>query len=71
MLRSIAKATLRRLGYSITRYSPPQKGRFDGLKLAPDREDKYKWLSALGVRTILDVGAHEGEAARVVPGDFP
>lgn len=42
-----------------------------GKKFAPDQEDKYKWLDALNIKTVLDVGAWEGDSVKQFTGLFP
>jgi FkbM family methyltransferase len=42
-----------------------------GKKFAPDQDDKYKWLDALNIKTVLDVGAWEGDSVKQFTGLFP
>jgi FkbM family methyltransferase len=58
-----ARAVLGRFGLQLTRVPT--------YAFEPRPEDKYRWLSAFGFRTVLDVGAHEGESARQFHRLFP
>lgn len=55
MLKRIVKRGLQALGRH-------QQSR--SLKFAPDPTDELKWISAAGIHSVLDIGAHSGEAAR-------
>jgi FkbM family methyltransferase len=37
----------------------------------PDAEHRYRWLEPLGIRTVVDIGAHQGEFARRIHGVLP
>jgi FkbM family methyltransferase len=58
-----AKAVLGRFGLQLSR-TP-------SYAFEPRPEDKYRWLAAFPIRTVLDVGAHRGESARHFHELFP
>jgi FkbM family methyltransferase len=60
------KRMIRSLGYDLTALPGEADYRF-----APRPEDRHKWLQSMGIRTILDVGAHTGESALEFRRIFP
>jgi len=63
LVKTSAKALLGRFGLELKR-APTYA-------FEPRPEDKYRWLAPFGFRTVLDVGAHEGESARQFHALFP
>jgi len=57
LARRGANAVLGRFGLQLTRVPTPT------YEFEPRPADKYRWLGEFGFRTVLDVGAHEGESA--------
>jgi FkbM family methyltransferase len=55
LARDSANAVLGRLGLRLSRAA--------NYAFEPRPEDKYRWLAPFGFRTVLDVGAHEGQSA--------
>jgi FkbM family methyltransferase len=43
----------------------------ESFKLGPSAEDKFKWIQGMGIKTVIDVGAHAGESARQFHQIFP
>lgn len=64
-MKSLAKELISKLffllGFEITRKS----GNITraNLKFAPEEKDRYKWIQNMGIKTVIDVGAHNGESA--------
>jgi FkbM family methyltransferase len=69
-LRNIAKAVVKRpfnaIGLDVVRRAPE-------VEAPPPQPDnnRFLWLSRLEIRTIVDVGAHHGEFARMIHGALP
>jgi FkbM family methyltransferase len=65
-----------RTGYGafdwLTRNSPTA-ARFLGhpYVFVPDEAHRFRWLEALDIRTVLDIGAHEGDYAKRIHGILP
>jgi hypothetical protein len=32
-------------------------------KFVPNQDEKYLWIKNMGIKTVLDIGAHEGKTA--------
>jgi FkbM family methyltransferase len=60
------RAVFKSMGYTINRIPGDEQYRF-----GPRPEDRYKWIQGMGIRTILDVGAHAGEGAEQFAALFP
>jgi FkbM family methyltransferase len=61
MIRPLSRAIkgiFRTLGFRLERIPPGNPYDF-----APRPEDRDRWIRDLGIRTVLDVGAHDGESA--------
>ncbi len=52
------KRAFQRFGIRIERIPPTNP-----LKFEPNPEDRNRWISEMGIKTVLDVGAHIGESA--------
>lgn len=59
MLKRIVERGLQAVGLTIARHKPS-----NSLKFAPDPADELKWISAAGIHSVLDIGAHSGETAQ-------
>jgi len=57
-LKTALRAALRSAGFTVNRI-PPE----DAYRFFPKPENRFLWLRELGIRTVLDVGAHTGESA--------
>lgn len=70
LLKAAVKRAVHAAGFTLERISREQP---NGAvhKLAPDEEDKSKWLKKLGVRTVLDVGANTGQFAQDIRATLP
>jgi FkbM family methyltransferase len=66
IVKGSVKKLLRGLGYDLSRLPGP-----DYYKFFPRPEDRHKWIQAMGIRTVLDVGAHRGESAVEFHALFP
>lgn len=66
LVKSGFKKSLKKFGFELARLPGPEHYRF-----FPRPEDRYKWIQGMGIRTILDVGAHTGESALEFHGIFP
>lgn len=53
----------------VTRISTDHLGQEK--KLVPDEKDKYNWIRNMNIRTVIDVGAHNGESALQFHDLFP
>lgn len=68
MIRHFIRKTLQRVGYDIVKYhSTYVSGRFDEKNL----EAEFVWLKKYGFKTILDIGANEGQFADKMNSLFP
>lgn len=65
-LKAGFKQSLRSLGFDLVRLPGPEHYRF-----FPRPEDRYRWIQGMGIRVILDVGAHTGESALHFHGILP
>jgi hypothetical protein len=65
-LGRFSKAWDKSMGYKINRIPGGEQYGF-----GPRPEDRDKWIKGIGIRTILDVGAHAGEGAEQFAGLFP
>jgi FkbM family methyltransferase len=63
---SAVRAVFKTMGYTINRIPGDEQYRF-----GPRPEDRYKWIQGMGIRTILDVGAHAGESVEQFAALFP
>ena len=61
MAKSAIKACFRTLGLEISRLEEDDED--SDKKFDPEPEDRFKWLQAMDIRTVLDIGAHKGESA--------
>jgi len=59
ILRSIVKRPLNLLGLDLVRYRPHYS------------QGEYAYVASLGIRTVIDVGAHTGEFARMIKQVLP
>lgn len=59
MWKAVVKRALQGMGLSVVRHKPRTS-----FKFAPDPSDELKWIAAVGIQTVLDIGAHSGESAR-------
>ncbi len=66
IIKRAVKSALKSLGYSLAPIPAEKDYRFH-----PRPEDEHKWIQSMGIRTILDVGAHSGESAVEFHGIFP
>jgi FkbM family methyltransferase len=57
-VKSGLKSALKALGYTLEPIPDEEIYKF-----FPRPQDKYRWIQSMGIRTILDVGAHTGESA--------
>jgi hypothetical protein len=55
ILRAIVKRPLQLVGLDLVRYNPRYA------------MGEYAYVASLGIRTVIDVGAHTGEFARMTP----
>lgn len=69
--KGLVKAPFRALGLDLVRWQPPEPQAPmtpDELKMIAAFSPQYKpedhWFAAAGIKTVLDVGAHEGEFAQ-------
>ncbi len=56
MIKSAVKKILEAAGYELRRININHK-------FEPEREDRFKWIRNLNIRTVLDVGANTGQFA--------
>jgi FkbM family methyltransferase len=63
---SAVRSVFKSMGYTINRIPGDEQYKF-----GPRPEDRYKWIQGMGIRTILDVGAHAGESAEQFAVLFP
>jgi FkbM family methyltransferase len=66
--KMIAKKPLNVLGFDIVRL-PSTKA--DVRVFEPSEANKFIWLSALNINTVIDIGAHTGEFATKIHGILP
>jgi FkbM family methyltransferase len=59
MLKRLVKAPFRMVGLDLVRWYPPVNDCF-----RPQYTPQEHWIAKSGIRTVLDVGAHEGEFAQ-------
>src|SRR5215203_7296691 len=59
ILRTIVKRPLNLLGLDLVRYRPHYS------------QGEYAYVASLGIRTVIDVGAHTGEFARMIKQVIP
>lgn len=59
--KKIAKKALKALGLKVTRINPSRIA----------EEDKFKWLQAMNIRTVIDIGSSKGNTVREFHGLFP
>jgi FkbM family methyltransferase len=60
MIKKCLSHILSFLGITVARTGT---GILGGKRLAALQKDKFKWIQELSIRTIIDIGAHEGEFA--------
>jgi FkbM family methyltransferase len=65
-LKISIKKTFRRFGFDLRKLPGVEYYRF-----FPRPEDRHKWIQGMGIKTILDVGAHTGESALQFHEIFP
>ena len=64
MVKRAVRRGFRWLGYDVVPYAPPGE---TSSSAPPIRvPETARWLSSLGVRTVLDIGAHQGEFAKLI-----
>jgi len=68
-VKRAVRGGLRRLGYDVVPYSPP--GETSTSAPVARTLEMAGWLSSLGIRTVLDIGAHEGEFANLIRAVLP
>jgi FkbM family methyltransferase len=67
-MRLFIRKLLQKVGYDIVKYHPKYKmGDFDTVNL----EGEFKWLKEFDFKTILDIGANEGQFADKMHAIFP
>ena len=67
-MRLFIRKILQKMGYDIVKYHPKYKiGDFDSQNL----EGEFKWLKEFDFKTILDIGANEGQFADKMHAVFP
>lgn len=67
-MRLFIRKLLQKVGYDIVKYHPKYKmGDFDTQNL----EGEFKWLKEFDFKTILDIGANEGQFADKMHAVFP
>src|SRR4051812_41045855 len=66
IVKSAVKTALKAMEYSLSPIPGDEQYLF-----FPRPEDRHRWIQAMGIRTILDVGAHTGESAEQFHGIFP
>jgi FkbM family methyltransferase len=66
VVKQALKSALKSFGYAISELPSEDRYLFE-----PRPGDRYKWIQAMGIRTVLDVGAHRGESAVQFHGLFP
>lgn len=59
LVARVIKGMFHSIGFQLERMPPGNP--FD---FAPRPEDRDRWIRGLGIRTVLDVGAHNGESAQ-------
>ena len=64
--KSVVQTLFGAVGYAVSKIPDPS-----GPQFRPREADRHAWLRALGIRTVLDVGAHEGESALEFHEIFP
>lgn len=58
MIRLFIRKLLQRFNYDIVKYHPTYKtGNLDSAEIL----NEYKWLQKLNIKTVLDIGANEGQ----------
>lgn len=68
MIRLYIRKLLQKVGYDIVKYHPAYVvGRFD----EPNLEGEYEWLRRFSFKTIIDIGANEGQFADKMSTLFP
>ena len=77
-LKRFIKAPFRALGLDLVRWKPPDPRTAPSVKelemmaaFAPKYQLEEHWLAKSGIKTILDVGAHEGEFAQRIRAILP
>ncbi|MCX6655518.1 MAG: FkbM family methyltransferase [Candidatus Bathyarchaeota archaeon] len=82
-MRSMIKRVLDKLftfmGLQVTRtgtgilgsINKPVTSTEDQFKFSPSEEDKFKWIQNMNIKTVIDVGAHDGESALQFHQIFP
>lgn len=62
-MKKVIKSIATKFGYEIKRILNP--------KFYPKEEVRYAWLTGLDIKTVIDVGAHEGQSAILFNKIFP
>lgn len=68
MIRLLIRKALQQVGYDIVKYHPAFKtGKLDTENL----EKEFEWIREFNFKTILDIGANEGQFAEKIRALFP
>jgi FkbM family methyltransferase len=71
VIKPLIKMPLNAVGLDLVRLGPPPPPPAEVFKFAPEEEDRFLWLAAHDINTVIDVGAHTGEFAAMIHGILP